>query len=257
MNHDDARTAGIMMWTRLKFWRMASYVINGLMILLGGTVLGFCIWVLTAKDASVRVSINADALMLLTVFSSAVVFISLMGILGAAKSADFIVEDRCNWILFLYQFITIICLGITVFATLIFIVLQQNASALLNGQTTAESQKVEKIITDWIGDPPTTHATEWYDIQDVLKCCGYSTNTGARATGPYCIGSPKYAPNTPPCRNLILQAILDKAKIVAPVAISLVAVELFAIIASLCMCCRKAPTMEEIAAYRGEQVLVG
>jgi hypothetical protein len=137
----NSRIAGNVVWKQTQCWRIISYIINGFMLLTGGALLGMSIYVMVSPDAT-RAAVNLDTLKILVAFSSVVLLMGVMGVLGSYWAADNIVHNKCNVTLVLYQILVFILLGVTAAGVVIFFILSKNAQSLLNNQSTPESQSV-------------------------------------------------------------------------------------------------------------------
>jgi hypothetical protein len=104
-----------------------------------------------------------------------------------------------------------------------------------------------------------SHLKEWYDIQDTLRCCGYASETDTLATGPWCIGVYKGTPpaDIKPCRTSVLTTVLTKSQVIGGLAVGLISLELLALIASFCLCCRKPPTNDEVERELASSPMIG
>ena len=170
------------------------------------------------------------ALQMVVAFGAVVFFISLVGIIGTYKSPEYIVREKCNFWLLIYQVLILACLVITIVAAVAFLSLLQTVDSAKSTQPQGSGASFEEKIKNWGRNNP----SEWTDIQNMLKCCGYNdAHDPTLATGDAC---PRNATNTRTlCKTLLLNQIEDKSKIIGIVAVVVAFVELLTLVASCCV----------------------
>ena len=188
---------------------------NGVLIVLGLVVLGFTVY-LNKVDNIPPVLSSLSVLMGVGYMIGGLLVV--FGIIGICASYG-------GCLLYLYSILITILSIICVVATVAIIVVTVGMKLKESGNSSI-IDKVDNITMSYVTNE--ANAESWKNMQNALKCCGY---TGLEETGETCTADPK----GPDCREVIFEQ-LEKYCLVATIVILVVTI--FVIIINCASCAR-------------------
>jgi len=221
---------------RTKRWQWTIYFVCFITLSFGIITLAIATKYLTAGQT--QSTIYPDwALKLAISFGAIVAVISFLGMYGARKAPDHIENGTRNYSLIL--FFLILLIGIIIQIIIAAVILNQ-LNILQNTSTssfsTSATSDVDSKILTFIHNYP----NDWIDIQNHFACCGYNstnTTTDPTATSPIYCGTvaESVRPPIPPCRQKLLNELVNDAKIIGALAVVFSFLEIGAFISSCCL----------------------
>ncbi len=220
------------------FWRKLLYIFNLVTLLASLTLMGIGIWILNSQE--VEMTAPKWAVEIVVAFGASMVIIALLGIIGTYKSPEYIVRDKCNFWMFIYQVLVLATLVITIVAAVAFLSLLRMIDDVRNDPPTGSAKKFEDDIVSWIRN----NGEKWREIQLYLDCCSYKNMSDVTtATSVNCPTVVRANTTMRTCKEKLMEQIEDKSKIVGIIAVVVAFIELVTLLASCCVIWTK-PTNE-------------